>query len=202
MKKIIVVVALAVLLILLFVTAPSDAAPVKNLNNCDGVYSGTYKNVTVQSGGSCTLTADAVVLGGVHAKKGAKNLYVHTATGRNIQAHGVTGTVHVGPVGCKYDPPVGNNVMVKDSHNVLICYVHAGNNIKVTDNDGCITVRDSIAENNLTVSRNDRFTGNCNLSHRRPGAIRVLNNGYGNHLTVTANSGRLEIVKGNGLYAD
>ena len=197
------VVLTVIVLFFVMLASESDAAAVKNLKNCDGVYSGTYKNVTVQPGGSCTLTPDATVLGGVHAKKGAENLYVQTAVGLNVQAHGVTGTVYVGPGPnkngklCTYDPPVGNNVMVKDSHNVLICYVHADNNIKVTDNDGCITVRKSVAENNLTVARNEAFTGDCNAKHSRPGAIRVLKNGYGNQLTVKDNSGRLELVKKN-----
>ena len=184
----------ACLLILTGFATSAEASPVPNVKDCNSVltaadYPDGVKNVTVQEGGSCTLAEGLVVTGGVHAKKGAVNLYVYTAVGHNIQAMGVTGTVHIGPADCGYDPPVGNNVMVKDSHNVLICAVSAGNNIKVTGNDGKITVRDSWAGNNIDVSRNLPYVEDAVPSgHLNPDWIRVIRNKAGNHITAKGNA--------------
>jgi len=171
----------------LSVAAPTQSAPVKNLKDCNGTYSGTYRNVTVQAGGSCTLSPGATVLGGVHAKKGAANLLVYTDVGHNIQADGVTGTVIIGPPGCKFDPVVGNNIHVNASHNVLICETTTKNNILVTDNDGRVTVRDSVAGNNIHVDRNRAWVKDGGEHHNRPGAIRLLRDSAGNHIHVFHN---------------
>jgi hypothetical protein len=184
----------------LFTVAPgqSQSAPVKNLRDCDGTYSGTFRNVTVQAGGSCILSPGAEVIGGVHAMPGAANLIVHTDVGRNIQAQGVTGTVLIGPRGCKFDPIVGNNVHVNASHNVLICSVTTKNNILVTDNDGRISVRDSVAGNNIHVDRNRAWVKDGSVGHNRPGAIRLLRDTAGNHIHVFHNDdSRILILKGN-----
>lgn len=177
-------------------SAPS--APARNLRDCDGTYSGTYRNVTVQAGGTCILTSGATVIGGVHAKSGAANLIVHTAVARNIQAMGVTGTVLIGPAGCKFDPLVGNNVHVTKSHNVLLCQVSTKNNILVTDNDGRVSVRDSVAGNNIHVDRNRRWVKDGATGHVRAGAIRLLRNTAGNHIHVFHNdASRVLILKNN-----
>jgi hypothetical protein len=182
----------------LSVAPPAQSAPAKNLKDCDGTYSGTFRNVTVQDGGTCILTAGATVIGGVHAKQGAANLVVHTDVGRNIQANGVTGTVLIGPPGCKFDPMVGNNVHVMKSHNVLLCEVTAKNNILVTGNDGRISVRDSVAGNNIHVDRNLAWVKDGPAHHNRPGAIRLLRDSAGNHIHVFHNDpSRLLILKGN-----
>lgn len=198
MKKILAYIAALLVGLSITMTPLASAAPVQNLKDCDGVYSGTYRNVTVQPGGSCALTAKATVLGGVHAKKGAKNLYVHTTVGRNIQAKGVTGTVQVGPAGCKYDPPIGNNVHVSDSHNVLICWVAAKNNISVTTSDGRITVRDSSAGQNIRVDRNLAYVKDGGSpGHAHPGTIRLLHLRAGGHVTSKGNDPSRKIVRKN-----
>lgn len=181
---------------LIATSAPS--APAKNLRDCDGTYSGTYRNVTVQAGGTCILTSKATIIGGVHAKSGAANLIVHTAVARNIQAMGVTGTVLIGPDGCKFDPLVGNNVHVTKSHNVLLCEVSTKNNILVTDNDGRISVRDSVAGNNIHVDRNRSYVKDGAAGHVRAGAIRLLRNTADNHIHVFHNdASRVLILKNN-----
>jgi hypothetical protein len=190
--------AIAVLTgLILAMTPVATAAPAApNLKDCDGVYSsGTYRNVTVQAGSSCTLNPGVTVIGGVRAAKGASDLYVHTSVGRNIQAKGVTGTVMVGPRGCKYDPPVGNNVHVSDSHNVLICFVDAGNNIMVTGNDGQITVRDSSADNNVMVNRNLKYVADGPVKHKHAGAIRLLRVTAGGHVTTKGNDPSRLIIR-------
>jgi hypothetical protein len=196
-----IVTALAMLTgVALFAAVPgqSQSAPVKNLKDCDGTYSGTFRNVTVQEGGTCILTSGAEVVGGVHAKPGAANLIVHTDVSRNIQAHGVTGTVLIGPKGCRFDPTVGNNVHVTASHNVLICAVTSRNNILVTDNDGRISVRDSVAGNNIHVDRNLAWVKDGAVGHNRPGAIRLLRDKAGNHIHVFHNDdSRVLVLKGN-----
>jgi hypothetical protein len=186
--------AISVFALVLSGISTSNASPIPNLS-CDGVYSGTYHNVTVPEGASCTLTADSVITGGVHAKRGALNLFDYSATGHNVMAMGVVHDVVIGTEGCKYDPPVGNNVMVKFSHNVLICYVAADNNIVVTGNDGKITVRDSSAGNNIMVNRNKKYVADGPVKHKRAGAIRLLRLTAGGHVTSKHNHHRLVIRK-------
>lgn len=201
MRKLLITLAVfsaTVLAVALAATTPSQSAPVKNLRDCDGTYSGTYRNVTVQEGGSCVLAAGATVVGGVHAKQGAANLYVYTDVGRNIMADGVTGTVFIGPEGCKYDPTVGNNIHVMKSHNVLICRVAVRNNIMVTGNDGRISVRDSTAGNNIHVDRNLRCVSDGHVAHSQPCAIRLLRDTADNHIHVFHNDPtRLVILRDN-----
>lgn len=203
MRKFIAVLAGAIIILTLLASVPSNATPVPNLRDCDGVYTNqVFKNVTVKKGSSCTIVDSTIH--NVHGKKGAADIILlDSPVSHNIQVQGATGTVKVGPKkGCSYDPPVGNNVMIKNSHNVLLCYLTVDNNIRVTGNDGCITLRNNIAYRNITVARNKKFTGGCNTNHRNPEAIRVIANAYGNHLTVSKNSGRPEVVKFNGKYAD
>lgn len=163
---------------------PASSASVPQNLICDGSYSGgTYRNVTVKSGDSCTLT-DVTVTGGVHAKKGAVNVSLRdTNVGHNIQVNGATGNVFIGnKTGCKYDPVVGNNVHVTNSHNVLICYVTADNNIMVTRNDGKVTVRDSVAGNNLMVSHNKPFVSDGGKpDHAHVDYVRILESKYDNN---------------------
>lgn len=165
----------------------------KNLE-CNGTFSNvTFKKVTVPSGASCYLYN--VHASSVQAKPGSVDTYVIDSTiEHNVMANGATGTVKVGSNDCKYDPEVGNNLMVKDSHNVLICYVHAGNNIVVTGNDGAITVRESAADNNLHVSRNDAYTGGAG-THRHPDWIRVRGNTIGGHIQVRGNDRHVKVWK-------
>lgn len=164
----------------------ASAGPVKNLRDCDGSYHGTYKNVTVRSGASCTLTSDAVVLGGVHAKKGAVDVVIQTDVARNINVHGATGSVVVGPAGCRFDPAVGNNLSVTDSHNVLVCLATVRNNIKVTRNDGRVTLRDSAA-GNIRADRNLAFVADGPIAHGDPGAIRLLRLQAAKHISAKHN---------------
>lgn len=193
---------LAVALVMtLSMAGMAQAKAPKQVKNCNGTYQNvTLKSVTVRSGSSCTLK-NVVVTGGVHAMKGAVNLYVLDSTvGRNIQANGVRNNVVIGQSGCKYDPTVGNNVHVTNSHNVLICWVSAKNNIMVTANDGRVTVRDSVAGNNINVTRNRAYISDGNdTDHNHPEWVRVLRNKYGNHLFVTNKERPRTVVRGNTL---
>jgi hypothetical protein len=169
----------------------ANSAQVHNVRNCDTTLHGTYKNVTVQAGSTCVIAADATVTGGVHAKQGAANLFVRANVGRNIQAKGVTGTVIIGPPGCRFDPLVGNNVHVFDSHNVLVCQVSAKDNIMVNHDDGEITIRDSRAGHNIAVNRELAFSGSPFDNHRHPDWLRVFRNHAGNHIFVTGDRARV-----------
>lgn len=185
MNKIIVFIASLFMIVAMSGAAQAHGgAQPKNLR-CDGVVTGgTYKNVTVNSGDSCTLS-DVTVTGNVHGKKGSVDISILDGTvAHNVQVNGAVGTVRIGnKIGCKYDPPVGNNVHVTNSHNVAICYVNADNNIMVTRNDGRVTVRDSSAGNNLSVSRQLAYVSDGNdKDHRHPEYVRILDNTWGNHL--------------------
>lgn len=201
MKKILAVLAALVMSFVMLGAAPASAGSLPNLKECDGVYGpkeypNGFKNVTVQPGDTCVLKNGLTVTGGVHAKKGAKNLIVRTSVGRNVQANGVTGLVHIGPKNCGFDPPVGNNVHVTKSHDVLICWVTAKNNIMVTANDGQVTVRNSVAGNNIKVSRNKAFVADANdPKHNNVDAIRVLRNVADGHIHLFNNDDSRKIIK-------
>lgn len=172
--------------------APAEAAPNKLV--CDGVVTGgTYHSVTVPEGASCVLR-DVVVQHNVKALHSPGTVKVlDSEVGGNVHVKGATGLVHVGQAGCRFDPPVRVNVLVYDSHHVLVCYVSA-HNIQVKRNDGRITLRDNLAHR-IDVSRNEKCV-KCANGHRRPGAIRLLRNEAETHIHAFHNDRRV-IAKGN-----
>lgn len=149
-------------------------------------------HVTVPAGVSCVLRGANVF--SLKNEKGAKDVYVYDTTVKhNIHLRDVTRNVVIGTEGCKYDPPVGNNVQVTDSHNVLICFTHADNNIKVMRNDGKITVSHSQADHaNIMVQNNLAYRPlpGDNTGHKRPGWIRVFGCTAKEHITIKNNHGR------------
>ncbi len=148
-------------------------------------------HVVVEEGATCFIV-DAVV----HSVRAdnPENVYIFGTSllhgvEHNIMITGTTGNVVIGEEGCGFDPKVGNNIFVRDSNNVLICQMFVDNNISVTGSHGRITIRDSVACNNVTASRNDAYDGPTG-NRRNPGAIRLLNLRTGIEVTARDNSGR------------
>ena len=199
MKKIFVALLAAMMLLC---GSPAMATPhehVKNVVCSNETLTGHYKNVTVAKNSSCTLDG-AVVDGNVKANRVYDVLIYDTEVAHNIHVMRSIGDVVIGVKGCGYDPHAGNNIMVQKSHNVLICQETVDNNIQVKGNDGKITIRDSSAGNNIQVMNNKKYTvydTDKPTKHRKPGAIRVLDSTYGNHLMIKHNANRLVIAKRN-----
>lgn len=172
---------------------PAHSAP-KALVCTGDVTGGTYFSVRVPAGESCTLT-DAKVTHGVHARQAANVSLIDTDVARNVNIRGTTGLTEIKQAGCGQDPVVGNNLTVRNSHDVLICQVHAKNNIRVVHNDGMITVRDSVAGNNIAVNRNLAFVPNDPpTTHVDPDIIRIFRSTAGNHIHVFHNDRRLRLL--------
>jgi len=202
MKKIVALFVALFMGVALSATAPvANAAPsLKNLvctGTVVGDYSPTfdkggkvvppaefdYKSVTVPEGESCRLV-NVAVKGNVKALHGAVNVKVLDSwVLNNVHVKGATGLVKVGQKNCAFDPGVRGNVLVYDSHDVLICFVD-GHNIQVKRNDGRITVRDSFAHR-FDVSQNKKFVGKKGT--RKAHAIRVLRNDAEVHIHVFNN---------------
>ncbi len=182
------------------ITKPTCAGPSDLV--CDNTqanpYTGTYQDVTVPQGASCYLRG-ALILGDLKALGGAIDVFViNTEVQGGIDIRGAEGTVKIGPAGCRFDPRVGGIVRVTLSHNVLICFTSADNNITVTRNDGRITLRDNVAGNNIMVTDNlayNRQPGDG--THRNIEAIRLRDNVAGGHITVRRNAGRPLILRNN-----
>jgi hypothetical protein len=161
---------------------------------CDNTAStpatGTYSSVRVPAGASCHLE-NATVTGNLIARN-ARNVYViNTDVRRNIEIRGTRRDVKIGPRGCRFDPPVGNNILVTRSHNVAICFMTVGNNITVSRNDGRLMVRRNVVGSNLRVVDNlayDRRPGDGR--HRLIDAVRVRRNEAGRHIVVRRNADR------------
>ena len=197
----IVMAVVAVSLVIGFTAGSVFAGTAKNYT-CTGKVVGDYndstveyKNVTVPKGESCKLVG-VTLSGNVKSVHGSVNVKVVDSTvGRGIHVRKATGLVFIGTKGCGFDPTVGNNVNVQASHDVLICYVHTKNNIMVTGNDGQVTVRDSVAGNNISVSRNKAFVADANdPKHNDVGAIRLLRNVAGNHIHVFGNDSSRDLI--------
>ena len=153
--------------------------------------------VIVPEGETCVISDSNIKT--IRNAKGTKNVYVYNTTVANgIHLIGVTNDVVIGVKGCKFDPNVRNNIHVHKSHNVKICWMSA-NNIDVAQNDGIITVADSHADHNIMVSNNYAFNndGDDNTGHANNGAIRILRNSAGNHITARNNDGRDLIARKN-----
>jgi hypothetical protein len=164
---------------------------------CDGVLNlgdAPKAKLVVASGASCTVVDSTIK--SLRARPGAVDVKViDTEVTRNLMVRGATGTVHIGPAGCRYDPMVGNNVIVRNSHNVLICFTSVDNNIMVRNNDGRITVRDSSAGNNIMVNRNLAYVADPGgPTHVRAGAIRLLRLQADNHIVARGNDATREVV--------
>lgn len=176
--------------------AQADKPP-SNLTCSGTVTGGTYHHVKVPKGESCKLV-DATVTGNLRARGAVDVKVLDTPVKHNLMIVGATGDVKVGNrVGCRYDPVVGNNVVVRNSHNVLLCQLSLGNNLTVRGNDGKITVRENVVDNNLRVNRNDKYVADGPSKHRRPGAIRVLRNEAGNHIRLQRNDDSRELILRN-----
>lgn len=113
----------------------------------------------------------------------------------NIMIDGATGNVVIGNEGCRFDPYVGNNIKVTNSFNVLICQMAVDNNIMVTGNDGRITVRESVACNNVVVSRNLSYAGDA-TDHNNVDRIRLIDVLAARHVFTVDNADR-EVVRRN-----
>lgn len=181
MNKVIVAFATMALTITMLFAAPAVAEP-QNIWYCGPEDGDRIVNVhdrslhvVVQEGANCTIKNSTVK--SVRAVNTAHDIKVwNTEVVRGTLVKGATGTVHIGVRHCNFDPEVGNNVKVKNSHNVLICYVTAGNNIEVVGNDGRVTVRNSNAGNLIKVNRNKKYVHDAGYKHIAPQDIRLIEN--------------------------
>lgn len=190
MKHIMIVAALIAALLL-----PASSSAESPQFKCDNTRATAYTvddpsiHVVVAKGDSCYVIGAEIH--SVRAKD-AKHVYIlDTAVAHNVMVQGTTHNTVIGDRGCNFDPVAGNNVMVKDSHNVAICYMTVDNNIRVTGNDGRLVLRYNDAGNNIHVVDNlayDRQPGDG--KHRRIGAIRFHHNAADNHNDLRRNSGR------------
>jgi hypothetical protein len=172
--------------------APSQAipdigeGPPPNLV-CDGTYTGqTFKNVRVRPGDTCVLK-DSTVTGNLMARRPGTVKVIDTEVRRNLKVRGATDYVKIGNAGCKLDPVVGNNIQIRDSHNVLICYMTTKNNISVTGSDGRISLFHNNAGRHIAVSRNEAYDPDPGVKHENPGAIRLRHNTAGGHIRLADN---------------
>lgn len=182
--------------------APAPAANAASALVCDNhrgnPYTGRYTNVTVPKGASCYMQ-DAVVLGNFKALHGAVDVYlINTRVKWNIHIIRAQRDVKIGPRHCKFDPLVGNNVIVTRSHNVAVCFTRAANNITVSRNDGRISLRGDHAGSNIRVVDNWAYRRQPGDGHHRLiGAIRLRDNTAGRHINVLRNHGRKLLLEGN-----
>ena len=167
--------SLGVLLGLSVAPASAEAQPRSTV--CDGTLeAGTFKNVRVAAGDSCTVGPNVTITGNFFAVKSPGVINVNTDIGRNFIVAGATDSVTFGPDGCRVDPHVGNNLIVRDSNNVAICQATVDNNIMLRDNTGRLMLRDSVACNNIKVVSNDLQ------------GLRVLQNVHAVNFTVARNN--------------
>lgn len=183
--------------IALVISTPANAASVECNNTRETAYTADDPSVqlVVPEGGTCFVVdavfhslraqdPDSVFIFGSNTGHGAEH---------NIMIDGATGSVVIGSEGCAFDPFVGNNLQVTDSHDVLICEVVVDNNLTVTGNDGRITVRDSLACDNVSVSRNLPYAEDASTNHRNPGTIRLIEVAAARHVFTKDNADRVVI---------
>lgn len=181
--------SLGVLLGLSVAPASAEAQPKNTV--CDGTLeAGTFKNVRVAAGDSCTVGPNVTITGNFFAVKSPGVINVNTDIGHNFIVANGTGSVTFGPAGCLVDPHVGNNLIVRDSNNVAICQATVDNNIMLRDNTGRLMLRDSVACNKIKVVSNDLQ------------GLRVLRNVHAVNFTVARNDVQNTTrVEGNTKFA-
>jgi hypothetical protein len=196
LKKFLVLVAALVMTVVgLSGTATAQVDPWTDCaNTASTPLTGTYRNVEVSEFASCYMEG-AVVTGNFFARNTPNNVVLlNTEFAHNVRVYGATGQTTIGIAGCRQDPPIGNNIRVTDSHNVLICQMTVDNNITVKRNDGRITVRQSSAGNNVFVDRNKRYNPKAgDGTHRAAGDIRLFGVHADNHVFVRLNKRDLRL---------
>lgn len=166
--------SLGVLLGLSVAPASADAQPRNTV--CDGTLeAGTFKNVRVAPGADCIVGPEVTITRNFFAVKSPGVINVNTDIGRNFIVAGAADSVTFGPEGCRVDPHVGNNLIVRNSNNVAICEATVDNNIMLRENTGRLMLRDSVACNNIKVVSNDLQ------------GLRVLRNVHAVNFTVARN---------------
>lgn len=188
--------AVAAALVASIAIASTPASAAKAVE-CDGTLSlgnAPKTRVIVEAGASCTVVDSTIK--SLRALPGSVDVFVvDSDVTRNLMVRGATGTVHIGPADCRFDPNVGNNVVVRNSHNVLICLMSVDNNITVRNNDGRVTVRDSSAGNNIKVNRNLAYAPQAgDPTHVNAGAIRILRNTADNHIVARGNDASRDVI--------
>lgn len=159
----------------------------KNIT-CDGVRSGTYNNVRINRGDTCILL-DSYVNGDVTGKGGRSAYLLDTTVVGDVSLHGFTGDIRIGNKSrCRYDPRIGGNLSIIDSHNVLVCQTTVCKAMRIKHNDGKIAVRDS-ATRRLIVRGNTRFDSDGPSNHAREHVIRLFNI-KADHVSIGANAPR------------
>jgi hypothetical protein len=168
--------------------APPDPPRQGPIFHCDGTYRGiTVKHVRVAPGDTCVLR-DSLVTGSFMARRPRTVQVLDTEVRRNLMVRGATGRVVIGNAGCRLDPVVGNNIAVTDSRHVSICWMTVKNNVRVTGNDGAISLFHNDVGRNIEVSRNERYVPDPSVRHRHPGAIRIRQNVAGGHIRAVDNA--------------
>lgn len=187
MKQLITIVAASLLLMLASLSLATSAQAVPANFYCNGTFDGgTYRNVVIHGGATCVIT-NATISGNVRTLGAPKVVSItNTDIDRNVHVRNVTGSVTIGAAGCRVDPKVGNNLIVRNSKNVAVCEMWIGNNLVLSNNTGRLMARDSTACNNIRVVRNHVL------------GLRVLRNGYRGNFTVARNTvANKKIVWGN-----
>ncbi len=145
-------------------------------------------NVVVPDGATCVIT-NSTIEGNVRtwgAGEPEMVRLIDTDVRHNIHLRNVTGRVTIGASGCRIDPEVGNNLMVRNSNNVAICEMSIANNLVLRNNTGRLMARDNLVCNNIRIVRNDLV------------GLRVLRNRYVVNFTVSSNTvDRTNRVEGN-----
>ena len=196
--KIVLAAAATLVSVTLVPAAPAAAAPFVCDNTADTPLTGNHPRlqVIVEEGASCYIE-DAVIfsLQADHPENvSILGTSLEHGVQHNVMIRGATGNVVIGNEGCAFDPKVGNNIVVRNSNNVLICQMSVDNNITVTGSHGRVTIRDSVACDNITASRNHAYDV-TDSTHHNAGAIRLLHLRAANHITAVDNSGRTVIER-------
>jgi hypothetical protein len=139
---------------------------------CDGTYDGqTFTAVVIPDGATCVIT-NSVIEGNIRNEGASAPEMVQildTSVGHNIHLRNVTGSVTIGSAGCRVDPHVANNLMVRNSNNVAICQMAIDNNLVLRNNTGRLMARTNLVCNNIRVVRNNvdglRVIGNSQVIH-------------------------------------
>ncbi len=167
--------------------AQAHAQAIDEVFYCDGTYRHrTFITVVVQDGDTCRIFG-SVIRRNLRTTGSPRLVKViNTPIRRNVVVRNVTERVIIGTRGCRVDPRVGNNVLVRDSHNVALCQMSVDNNIAVKFNTGRVLVRDNIACNNLRVVEND-LIGMRVKDNKYVAGFSTANNTVTNTRVVTRN---------------
>ena len=202
-----------------FAAIPAYASAAAPNANCTGPLAGTYQDVTVPAGDTCSISSATTILHDLTLQTSSNLVDFGAAIGHDIRG-GSPASIEIGGVSGGVPGTVGHDIAIEGlsgtsatGNGNYICNQHVGHDVVVTDAAASATElfigdpgvvggnlygcgnqigHDLVAQNNADM---------LNISGNNPSDFLAPNAGIGHDLTVTGNTGGTTVNGNNAGHA-